>query len=382
MKIVTKKNFKIAGLLTSLMLSACNSGSSNNSINENNTVGNFTRLTPDQGVPAPQPQNSVIKYSAAANSLPPFDYFTTMTLSNQGNLYAGTAYGYVYQITNINAGFNSFSGKTIINPNPVGNSIIAFGANQNLYAYTTQNESTVIQGTAKVNIQAKNAITAISLAANSLTYYGTLNGQIFVVDDNKQIAPFIPVVNCIDPNFCPISAIGLTSNNAASGKKGVAALQLSAESLPVFDANQAKDDNWALNFSSAVACLEQDGTSGYWVKDLGVGIPSQLPESYSYTYEDKNGNTVESTITTNVPQFITTMLASTNGVIYVGTNLFNVYAAFACNMPWTKINTVPLATVQNGSLGITNIGLINNQLFVITNNTESIISAYRYNSKI
>ena len=274
---------------------------------------------------------------------------------------------------NANSGFTNL-GTPIVSPNPQGNSIIALGANQNNYDYVTLNSPLTSQGTGTV-VTSSNTITAIALASNGIAYYGTLNGSMGTVGDNKGIAPFTDAVTCVDQNFCPITAMGLTSNNASSGKKGVAALQLSEESVPVFNANQAESHTWAIGFDSAVSCLQQNQSSGTWVADNGSGIPTSVQESFIYTNE--SGQQVEST--TNVPQFITTMLASTRGNIYVGTNVFNIYKTTACNSGWTQVNTVAIGTVQNGSVGITALGLVNSQLIAVVNNSESVISAYQYN---
>lgn len=379
-----KKNLQILGLLISLLLVACGgggSGSSSGGTSSPTTVGNFTQLTPNGGVMAPQPSTSQ-KSTNTLNPLPPYDYFTTMSLSNHGVLYAGTAYGYVYQISNATSGFNNF-GLPIITPDPKGNSIISFGANQNSYAYTTLNESDTIRGESIVPVMSNSPITAITLAANGITYYGTLDGQIQEANDGKYVEPFSGAADCsIDPAKCPVTAIGLTSNNAASGKKGVAALQIAAESIPVFNANQAESGIWAVGFNSAVACLEQEGPTGIWVPDSKIGIPTQMQESFTYSYTNENGQQIESSVTRNIPQFITTMLASTDGMIYVGTNLFNIYQTTGCNAGWTQINTIPLGTVKNGSVGVSSIGLVDNQLFVVTNNSESVVNLYQYSDSI
>ncbi|MCC2644967.1 MAG: hypothetical protein K0R94_745 [Burkholderiales bacterium] len=380
-----KKNInlvKAASLLIalSLTLTACGGGGGSNSGGPNPPPpqgGNFTQITPNGGVQVPtNPQ------AATLNALPPSDYFTVMTMSNNGTLFAGTAYGAIYQITDANNGFSSM-GTPIVNPDSRGNSIIALGANQNSYAYVTLSNPLTSQGTAGTTITAENTITAIALAANGTAYYGTLNSTIGVANSAHPITPFTSTTICLDSNKCPITALGLTSNNASSGKKGVAALQFSAESRPVFNAKLAESGSWATWFNSSVFCLTQNGSSS-WVRASLNGIPPVEVESFAYT----NESGIESVSTTVVPQFITAMVTSptgdTSGNIYVGTNLFNVYVTSAtedneCGAGWTQVNNVALGKLQNGSVGITSLGLVNNQLIAVVNNSESVISAYKYN---
>ena len=322
-----------------------------------------------------------------------YNTFTAASISNQGTLYLGTAAGCIYAITSLGQAFSTL-------PTPVvscgayesssANAVLTLSANQNTYDYVLANNPYTTLGTGTsvttFNSDSSNSITAIALATNDIAYYGTLSGALGAVGDNNEITPLTSNSAVCDKGYsptgyCPISQLALTSNNAASGKKGVVALQLAGESLPVINFTQiAQSYNesgvystavWpGFNFGSSLACLVQDGSTGVWTEDKLTGIPQT--ESIILTTES-------ATLIISMPQYITAMSASTKGTVYVGTNLFNIYSnPNPCNGTWTQVNTEPLSTLQNGSVGITSIAMASS-LFVTSNTTESIINVFQQN---
>ncbi len=380
-------------ILLSATLAACGGGGGGGASGSSSTtqVGNFTQLTPSGGVTVPGGQQSTksIGIDGDTTTYPPYNFYSAASISTQGNLYLGTGAGCIYEITNLTNGFSSLP-TPIVSCNTyspaTANPVLTVAANQNSYDYVLSNSPFSSLGTGtQITTDATsiaNAITALTLTSNGDVFFGTLGGTLYLQAHNSGTAqPYTSPTTCTT-TYCPISAIGITSNNASSGKKSVVALQFPSESIPVVNLIQIGQNDWpGFSFRSSIACLEQSGNTGYWTTDSLNGIPANVP--MTFTYESPvmvNNQPVESsfTITVNMPQYITSMSADPqSGKVYVGTNLFNVFQNSApCNSAWNQVNTQPLGTVQNGSVGISSVALAGG-VFVVSNTNPSTVMAYQ-----
>jgi hypothetical protein len=377
--------FKASGILAlSVSLAACVGGGGSSTGGGGVTPqldSNFTQLTPNNGVAAQQ--------VPAANAAPTTlvtDLISATTVAQNGTLYVGTNQGAIYQVHNATNGFTTL-GNPIVNASQKQAlaSIMALGADASDYSYVTFDNRYLSQGTG-FPIVATTAITAITFGDNLLSYYGTINGNVGIAQNPLANIPRLSL-GCALPlpgqtsTTCTIAGLSKASSYLLDTKNTLIALQFNAVSIPAFEAEKAANRNWNTNgFSGSLSCFQSD-------KNEWVMIPTSngiLPQFFAtFNYTDTSAKT--HTVTEIVPQFITSVTANTNGKIYAATNLLDVYENTIdsnCNSgaTWTKVNTAPLGSLQDGSLGVTSLNLVNGQLTAVVNNLTSIM-AYKSNDK-
>jgi hypothetical protein len=340
-------------------------------------ISNFTQLTPNGGVLAPQIQAQ----SDTLNVSTMTDYFAAIAMAKNGTLYIGTYQGAVHQIINANNGFATL-GNQLVNPSTQINTIMALGADQNSYSYITLNSPYLSQGTG-FPVAATTPISTITFGDNLLSYYGTANGNVGIAQNPLAGIPRLTQGCSLptpgQPTVCTIAGISKASSYLFDSKNTLIALQFNKVGAPVFETQKAANRNWDTGgFFGSLSCLRSDNNTWTMIPTSNGILPQDVR---TFNYTDASGTHQATEL---VPQHITSMIANTNGKIYAATNLLDVYENTIdsnCNSgaTWTKVNTAPLGALQDGLIGITSLGLVDGKIIAVVNYSNSIM-AYRSNT--
>jgi len=184
--------------------------------------------------------------------------------------------------------------------------------------YTTGQQSQIPSG--------QGTLTALSPpSSNGTLIYGTNLGYVGLINNpaGKQISQ-------IPDNTGGVLAIGCIANGSCnSGQQGFMALTANnaGQMLPNFESSSASTLNYPTSFYYY-------NNKGGWIQQ-NYYLPNPSPVSVNY-YTSLNNPGVQSNATplgsVAISEYITAVTFN-NGNIYVGTNLFNIYAApgYTCN---------------------------------------------------
>lgn len=349
-----KNKYFLLSLLVAL-LSACGGGGSSSSSSSNN---NFTQLTPNGGLQATTPS------ALQANQLPN----SYLAFGNNGqNIYSSIGNSGLFQINANYNGWNNLEINTQVNNLP----LVVISGNDNgvYYVPINSNQAYNTSGNGFTNGVDSGYITAITASNNGSTYYGTSVGGVGLV--NNPADKTIPSINGFNSDNGPILSVGCENASCNSGQQGVLAFQAESLIVPSFESS-----NYTSSYSYVTKMYYLN--HGSWIDVSGFRLDSST------------NVTINNVTYPNVPEFITSVaINSTNSTLYVGTNLFNIYAASlncnngqGCNVNWNTatVNNVPLGIVSNGSQGIVSLSVLNgNKLLVVANTSESVTNIYVQN---
>ncbi|MFN8770536.1 MAG: hypothetical protein ACK5Z5_09130 [Neisseriaceae bacterium] len=333
-----------------LILTACGGSGGSSTPGSTTVSNNFIQITPESGVTI---TNNIVENS----------YYTTFEL-NGLELYAGTSNGIVLKINprydgwvTVESTTNSQPIITIAGDNSSGVYYVPYPSN---VAYTTSAESGF------TNDLDSGDITAITSASNGSIYFGTSDGNVGLTNNPAgKIVRTIPT-----PSFGPILGIFCTNNSCNSGQQGLLVFQAESALIPAFESSVYSNDPSQYDYKTRMYYLD---------------LESWIPVVYDHVISHKTV-TIESITYNNVPEFVTTITVD-KGIIYAGTNFFNIYSASlkcnhgqGCSIAWNSspINTIPLDKVTNGSQGISSLKVLDNgQLYVVSSHSESTINVYK-----
>lgn len=341
-----KTNYLLLAFISSFTLVACNGGGSSSS-------------------PSPTPPTSDT-YTLQSTVKSPSNQIYTSFGSNGNSAYVAT-----------NGGFYQVTGNNTTTVNTTSNIVVISGNNGTVY-YVPAQSDTIYNGNGSVvgTIDSSYGfISALSPAtSNGSIFYGTNDGYVGLLNNpaGKQISQ-------IDAAG-PVMAIGCIANGSCnSGNQGAMALVAQTALIPAFESVLYVDNPSSYNYASSFyyynlgtwvpvvynSIVSTGNTITYYTAESNPGTMAQVPAQYQYSLP-------------NVNEFVTAV-AFSDGNIYVGTNLFNIYSAtnYACNNGQYKKNAcpvtfgnalnvnsnnqvIPLGWVQNGSVGITSLSVQSN----------------------
>jgi hypothetical protein len=366
-KTMKKINCLLIALVTSIGLAACNGGSSSS----------------PSPTPAPNPPTTDT-YTLKSTVNSPSNQVYTSFGSNGSSAYVATDGGF-YQV--------SGNSTTLVNNTP--NIIVIAGSNGNTY-YVPVESDTIYNsnGTVIGTVDSQYGfITAVSPAtSNGSIFFGTVSGYVGLLNNpaGKQISQIVGATG-------PVMAIGcIASGSCNSGNQGAMALVAPQTSLPDFESSTYVDSPSSYNYTTSFyyynlgtwvpvtynPVVSTNNTITYYTAESNPGTMNPVPTEYQYSLS-------------NVNEFVTSV-AFSDGNIYVGTNLFNIYAAtnYACNNGQYKQNScpvvfgkplnvnsdaqvTPLGWVQNGSVGIISLSVQSNgTLMAISQESDTYARVY------
>lgn len=336
-----KTNCLLIALVTSIGLAACNGGSSSS--------------------PSPSPTPPTTDtYTLKSTVNSPSNQVYTSFGSNGSIVYVATDGGF-YQV--------SGNSTTLVNNTP--NIIVIAGSNGNTY-YVPVESDTIYNSNGAV--------------------IGTVSGYVGLLNNSagKQISQIAGATG-------PVMAIGcIASGSCNSGNQGAMALVAPQTTLPDFESSTYVDNPSSYNYTTSFyyynlgtwvpvtynPVVSTNNTITYYTAESNSGTMNPVPTEYQYSLS-------------NVNEFVTSV-AFSDGNIYVGTNLFNIYAAtnYACNNGQYEQNScpvvfgkplnvnsdgqvTPLGWVQNGSVGIISLSVQSNgTLMAISQESDTYARVY------
>ncbi|MEN9945763.1 MAG: hypothetical protein RLZZ293_149 [Pseudomonadota bacterium] len=340
----------------SFNLLACGSGGGGSSTNNSSTT-TYQRLTPASGLSIPLKATIDNLNQVESNN-----YYTSL-VSNDNILYAATADGRLLKLASPYTNWQT--ALTLDN----GQTINALGANLNnagVYYAQDQSDQILSYPVSSTLTSTIGNISAITSSNNGSVYFATSSGNIGLINN-----PANKLINTsLDSSYITM-AIACTSNSCNSGQQGLLAFQTESKQIPAFESSIIKNEPQQYHYSSVLYYLNH----GSWIK-----------ASYNPIISTNNSVTIESVTYSNVPEFVTAIMVDTQkSKLYIGTNLFNIYSSnlncnngqgCTINFSQTSDNAQPLANVTNGSQGISNLSLLNGNIYAVANYSESVIGLY------
>jgi hypothetical protein len=376
---------KLKAIIISLSLAttlvACGSGSSGGGSSNNTTPPNSDTYS----------NNDVVINTSSVGAIQAIG-----TTGSTSGAYLATPNG-VYSVAPSTTQSRSLEkGSTLTPVNTTPGVFQISGSGSNLYYSTSSNIYSYNNGT-QTTITLPSGVTgnltALSQASsNGTLYYGTSTGYVGALNNpaNKQINPIVGQGGVL--------AIGCIANGACnSGQQGIITLTLTSGNigglLPFESSNTAAQWNYPTAFSYY--------DLGTWITpSYNATLGSNITKDY-YTSNNNpgiQGSNATVASSTSVNEFVTAVTFN-GGNIYVGTNLFNIYAAtnYTCNHGQSKqaggcavnftgpINKVPLGWLQtsvdsnpnDGSVGISYIAVQSSgQLLAVAQESATYASVY------